>query len=126
MSYNIDTWKTKKLDNLRIPLNAFYKHSRSDWHPQWENVTNDPARVEEVQLRGYEFTISGKRQNGVLHIEEINISGEASGTFYNWILEPALRESKGQLEAVLIWAGGDAVTRLVVKDGQVTNTDIEL
>ena len=55
-----------------------------------------------------------------------DMSGEGSGTFYNWILKPALKQSEGILEAVLIWEGGDSIQWLTVKAGKVTERDIEL
>lgn len=33
MSYNIIRWNTKKLEGFTVPLDAFYKHQRKDWHP---------------------------------------------------------------------------------------------
>lgn len=125
MSYDISTWKTKKLENLTVPLKAFYKHPRTDWHPRQPVITN--AETNEVTLEcGCEQKIKGILKDGILTITEFDMSGEGSGTFYGWILESALEESKGTLEAVLIWEGGDTVQRLTAKDGQVTTRDIEL
>ena len=33
MSYNITDWKVKKLENLQIPIKAFFKHERKDKRP---------------------------------------------------------------------------------------------
>jgi hypothetical protein len=125
MSYNIDTWKTKRLDNLVIPLEAFYKHARADWHPR-QPVIIDALRNEVSLACGCEQAIWGVLHDGQLTITKFEMAGEGSGTFYNWILEPALRESKGTLEAVLIWEGGDAVQRLSVCDGIVDDDDVDL
>lgn len=123
MSYNIDTWKTKKIENLVIPLEAFYIHERQDWHP--EKIIN--TATNSVELRcGCEQTIRGTLHNDLLTITEFEMSGEGSGTFYDWILEPALKRSTGNLEAVLIWEGGDSITRLIVNNGEVSNEEIEL
>ena len=46
MSYNIDTWKTKKLENLNIPISAFYKHQRDDWHPNKNMLDIDTKEIE--------------------------------------------------------------------------------
>lgn len=126
MSYNIDTWKTKKLDNLVIPLKAFYKHERKDWHPEVRYVSPQTNSSEVVISGGCEQEIKGTVKDGVLTVTEFDITGEGSGTFYSWILEPALKESKGILEAVLIWEGGDSINRLTVKDGEVETEDIDL
>jgi len=124
MSYNVDTWKTKKLDKLTIPLEAFFRHERKDWHPKRvDNIDKN-----EVTLEcgcGQEITgtlVDGKQ----LLVTKLDMAGEGSGTFINWIFEPALKESRGQLEALLVWEGGYSITRLTVKDGVVEQTDVEL
>lgn len=122
MSYNIDRWKTKKLDGLKIPIAAFFTHKRTDWHPRLEMKDEKLAVLHCTQGK----EILGTVENGILTIAQIELHGEGSGTFYNWILEPALKESTGELEAVLIWESGDSVSRLVVKDGQISNEDVEL
>ena len=125
MSYNIDRWRTKKLNNLVVPLTAFYKHERTDWHPSQPKIVR--TETNEVELEcGCEQVIYGVLKNGLLTITEFDMAGEGSGTFYNWILAPALKESTGKLEAVLIWQGGDSINRLKVKDGVIILEDIEL
>ncbi len=125
MSYNIDTWKTKKLENLVIPLKAFYEHERKDWHPKEPTITN--AETMEVELEcGCEQTIKGVLKDGLLTVTEFEMYGEGSGTFKSWILDEALRQSKGELEAVLVWEGGDSITRLKVKDGILEEDNVEL
>lgn len=122
MSYNIDRWKTKKLNDLKIPLQAFYKHPRTDWHPV--GVADETGLL---KLRcGCEQEILGVVKDGILEVASFDMHGEGSGTFYNWILEPALKESTGELEAVLVWEGGDSILRLTVKDGKVASEDVDL
>jgi hypothetical protein len=121
MSYNIDNWKTKKLEGLVIPLDAFFIHEREDWHPklifgQYGDTLNC----------GCEQEIKGFLKGGNFHVGEFNMSGEGSGTFYNWILEPALTQSTGKLDATLIWEGGDSVTRLTVINGELKSENIDL
>lgn len=124
MSYNIDTWKTKRLENLIIPIDAFFKHERSDWHP--EQHVEDVATGKTILECGCEQEIHGFLVDGKFTITEFDMTGEGSGTFMEWILEPALKESTGHLEAVLVWEGGDSVERLVVNDGTVAKTAIDL
>jgi hypothetical protein len=124
MGYNIDNWKTKKLDNLTVPLAAFYRHERKDWHPK--AVIRTPES-DAVSLEcGCGQQIVGTLNDGILTVTDFEMTGEGSGTFYHWILEPALKESKGTLEAVLVWEGGDSINKLKVKDGKVTSEEIEL
>lgn len=124
MSYNIDRWKTKRLENLIIPRAAFFIHERKDWHPTIEKVSDDIGNV--FIFCGCEQTIKAKADGDKLQITGIEMSGEGSGTFYNWILEPALKQSSGILEAVLIWEGGDSITRLTVENGKVESKEIDL
>lgn len=121
MSYNVDSWKTKKLKNLRIPLTSFVKHPRKDWHP--EKILNEDGTV---TIECMESTIIGTVTDDVLTVKELHINGEGSGTFLNWIFEPALADSTGELVAVRIWEGGDSIDRLTVKDGAVSSEAVEL
>ena len=124
MSYDIDTWKTKKLENLNVQISAFYKHERDDWHPQQLTVID--AKKMEVELEcGCEQLIKGTLKDGILNITKFEMYGEGSGTFKSWILDEALKESTGELEAVLVWEGGDSITRLNVKDGEISELEVE-
>jgi hypothetical protein len=126
MGYDISNWKTKKLEGLTIPLTAFYKHERQDWHPKQTVVEMTGDGVAVILECGCEQEIKGVAKNGLLAVTEIEMSGEGSGTFFEWILKPALEESTGRLKAVLIWECGDSITRLKVKDGAVNREEIEL
>lgn len=124
MSYNINNWKTKKLENLVIPLKAFYEHERDDWHPSQPKIINADGDVE-LEC-GCDQKIKGKLKDGMLTVTEFEMYGEGSGTFKSWILDEALKQSKGELEAVLVWEGGDSITRLKVKDGILEEDNVEL
>jgi adenine-specific DNA-methyltransferase len=50
---------------------------------------------------------------------------KGSGIFFDWILIPAFEESTGTLEAAIVWEDGK-VERLIIKDGKVTNNEVEL
>jgi ribosomal protein S27AE len=116
MSYNIDTFKVKVLENLCIPLDSFVKHEREDWHPELTYIDTD-----KVELScGCGQRIIGILKDNILHVTEIDMAGEGSGTFVSLILEPALKDSKGKLDASCVWEGGDTINRLIVNDGQVT------
>lgn len=75
---------------------------------------------------GCEQLIKGILKDGIIHVTELEMYGEGSGVFKGWILDEALKQSKGELEAVLVWEGGDSITRLKVKDGVIEETDVEL
>lgn len=123
MSYNIDHWKTKKLENLKLPLSALFTHERKDWHPK---VTQLAGTKNVVIEGGCQQELVGTLDGDTLTITGFNMTGKGSGTFYAWILEPALKQSKGVLEAVLIWEGGDSINRIIVKDGEVKSEPVEL
>jgi len=130
MSYNISDWKTKRLENLVIPMKAFYIYDRKDWHPTFE-FTIEGNDVEVARLQDFEFVLEGivkgeTEETAILKVSDIDITGEGSGTFMSWILVPALKQSTGILEAVLIWEGGDSITRLSFNDGEFTEEEIEL
>ena len=123
MSFNCSVFRIKKIENLRIPVASLYKHDREDWHPKRKNYKDDVvifhSNFENVFLKG-------KIESNILICDDIKCFGEGSGTFKGWILEEALKESTGELEAVLVWEGGDSITRLKVKDGEISEIEIEL
>jgi len=57
---------------------------------------------------------------------DIECTGEGSGSFMDYILEPALKQSKGVLRASCVWEGGDSINKLLVEDGEVDWIDIEI
>ena len=126
MSYNIDTWKTKKLKNLEIPVEAFYRHPRKDWHPKQPVVVDVATMKVRVNFPCGGGEVEGVLKDGFIHVESIDLYSEGSGGFMVYVLEGALKESRGELEAVLVWEGGDSITRLSVKDGVVTEKEVEL
>ncbi len=121
MSYNIDTWKLKKLVNLAIPLESFFKSDRADWHP--EKIY---CKDGELILGFMSGDITGRVKDGILYVKEIDISGEGSGGDMDEVIEPALEDSTGELVASCVWEGGDSINQLIVKDGKVEWRDIEI
>lgn len=126
MSYNIDTFYVKRLVDLRIPVAAFYKHERTDWHPEPDlSQTQNADNVRIVDgAEGLEIT--GNVREGLLHVQTFDIFGEGSGTFMEWILIPALKESFGELAATMIWEGGDSISKLLVENGEVEEIQVDI
>ena len=125
MSYNIDTCKTKKLENFVIPLTALYECERKDWRPEQPKILN--ATTMEVEIEGgCGQTINSVLKDGLLTITKLDLSGEGSGSFMHYVMGPALKQSKGELEMVFVWECGDSITRLTVRDGEVKEEDVEL
>ncbi len=126
MAYDIDTFELKELDNLLIPLKAFYKSSKKDWHPESRN--NEDGSITLSGCDGPEITgwAGGWIKYPILRVTVIKIRGEGSGYFMKEIVEPALKESTGKLTASCVWAGGDSTSKLIVEDGKVTWENIEI
>jgi hypothetical protein len=124
MSYNIDTFKLKKLDNLAIPVKSLYKHEREDWHPKEKLGEGKDSSVRFEW--GDSVYIDGLVINGLLYVKSIELSGECSGTAIDWIIEPALKDGTGILVASCIWEGGDTINQLRVNDGNIEWVDIEI
>ena len=76
--------------------------------------------------RGECFALRGKQDGDWLLVEKIVSYGEASGTMHDYLIETILPQSMGYLHAVLVWEGGDSVTRLEVRDGAVSEEEVEL
>ena len=106
MSYNIDTWKTKELRNFRIEMTALrFKEDYLD-HPT-------------VDVQTGILTFTGRAEGFELH-------GEGSGTVQEYLKEAVYPCSTGLLSAVLVWEGGDTIEWLTIKDGVITEEEIEL
>ena len=122
MSYNIDTWKLKKLDYLRIPIQFLFPNRYKDWNPEIEIIEDGYIKLIFMET----VEIDGREIGDVLCVEKIEFYGEDSGTLMNLILEPALKNSTGELIASCVWEGGDTINQLRVKDGNVEWVDIEI
>lgn len=126
MSYNIDTWKTKSLVDLEIPLRAIYDSDKRGWLEAPRIGKDDPEQVFISIGECAGITALLRTTDNVLCVSKVRVSGEGSGTMYSEILLPALKKSSGKLEAVLVWEGGDSITRLIVDNGKVAEENIEL
>jgi len=123
MSYNITKWKTKTIENLIIPLSSFYVRKRTDWHPD-APVIVDLETMTVLIVGGYELELTGILKDGMLTVTKFNMSGDGSGTFFGRILIPALKQSTGYLEAILVWEGGDSIEHLICDNGIITKQSL--
>ncbi len=120
MSYNIDTWKTKVLENFRIPMLVLHTDKYT------KIILNKNGTL---TAHGYSecFEMVGTEDNGDFVVTNITSYGDGSGTFHeDFFKNKWLPQSKGKLEAVLIWEGGDSITRIKSDDGVVEETEIDL
>ena len=124
MSYNIDRFKVKKIENLVIPIKSIYP-SYDEWFNKPEIVDFDTNKVIITgECEGFEM--EGFLKDGLLEVTDLDLWGEFSGHFMSDALEPVLRESKGTLIATRVWEEGDSIDRLTVIDGNVKEEEIEL
>lgn len=122
MSYNISRFIVKKLDELSFPVDSLFKHERTDWH--FERTAHEDGTAE---FSGMAFKLVGKIVGDRFFAESIECRNEeGSGTEMYWILEPALKESRGEFVASCVWESGDSINRLIVKDGSASWVDIEI
>jgi len=119
MSYNIDTWKTKEITGLKIPLSVIHKLPYAE-------VSLAPENKIEVSGPSEGFEIIGTlEKDNLVSVSTIETSGEGSGNTWEYLIQ-CLAQSTGKLIAVQIWEGGDSITRLTVENGTVIETPIEL
>jgi len=124
MGINITKWKTKRMVNLSIPLKALYDSERKDWHPKQPIIIN--AETSEIELKcGCDQSIRGILKDGDLFVTKFDMTGDGSGSFLYYVLKDALKQSKGELRAVIVWESGD-ISSLNVSDGLVEDENIEL
>lgn len=125
MSYNISTWKTIKLENLTIPLKSLYEIERKDWLPEQPKIIDSETNAVRID-GGCDQHIFGILTDEILTVTKLVITGEGSGSFMTEVFNNAFKQSKGELEAILIWEGGDSITKLTIKDGVIDETAYEL
>lgn len=124
MSYNIDTWRTKVLEDLRIPFSAIHESMEKD-----DYITIEWLKKEDkVCIAGGSecLEIIGHKDGEDLVVEKITNYGSGSGNFHEDFLKEWLSKSSGKLEAVLVWEGGDSITRVTVAGGVVEEKEVEL
>jgi hypothetical protein len=121
MSYNIDTWKTKTLQDFKIPLKVVQALPgvvvKFKSFPDGEVKATGLA--EGFELRGTWYSID------LLRVTSLKLRGEGSGWAWEYLLG-ALGQSEGTLVAVQVWEGGDTITRLTVVNGDVKEEKVEI
>jgi hypothetical protein len=125
MAYNCDTFKVKRLENLLIPINAFYNinYHNLSWLPEPPVILD--IETDEIEIDYSNQTVTGFRQGDNILVKKLEMEGEGSGTVMGYF-EETLKQSTGYLEAVRVWEGGDTIDRLVVDNGVVTTSEVDL
>lgn len=116
---NIAAWRTEHLNALLIPLAALYHMPRPGLHltSMRDVITN------EVTMAFLGSRIEGVQRGEQLAVTLLSICGEGSGELFNEILLPALRESRGELDAEMTWSGDASTRRLTVRDGALATLE---
>ena len=116
--------ENKKIENLKIPLKAVFNSERIDWHPEKPTILDSYTMEIEMDC-GCGQLIKGFLEGDNIKVTELEMHGEGSGSCKYYILDEALKESGGELEAVLVWEGDYNITKLKLKDGELCEIDVE-
>lgn len=124
MSYNVSNFSVKEI-SLKFPPNFLdLIRLEGDW---------DYFKIELGLDKKWSCNEGGEGlvMNGVIDddgwyiVEELECYGEGSGNDYS-LLEAILKNSKGTLKAITTWEGGDSINKLIVEDGEITDTDLDI
>ena len=122
MKYNIDKWMTKKLDDFNVPLKAFFEFEQECFILNKNVILN--VSTMEIQLNHLYLVIRGVLKGETLNIKEIEVSKEVADRTDILTLDKAFRQSKGELNAILVYK--NTISKLIVKDGEITETELNL
>ena len=112
MSYNIDSFRVKKLENFKIAAKDFDK--KVFGRPQIDLETNEILFEGDCETCEFE----GILKDDFVELTKIQISGEGSGGFMIECGDALLKKSTGTLIATLTWERGDTVERISIIDGK--------
>ena len=118
MSYNVTAFNIKEITGLHIRIEDVPYHMDIEHVASGDDATYDLIGCGESQR------IEGVCADGFIHVADIKFRGEFSGSLWGWFIE-FLGETKGKLNAVVVWEGGDTIERLIVNDGVVTEESLE-
>ena len=130
MSYNISAWRTKENESFTLALSGLSQYEDRD------RRAKDPVVTDILSMRlVIEFPTGDGRLVGTLtyidglpylKVNELSISGEFSGTFLDIVLKPAFKNSFGKYVASVFWEELGVITKLIVRDGIVSEHEVEL
>jgi hypothetical protein len=121
MSYDIDTWHTKRIENFTLSLKSLFVAGTKVEFSQCGFVSIDIDSLAEVTHIAGDIL----EDDDTISVSNIDYYGVCSGRFWD-DFKKILSSGKGILEAVQVWEGGDSITRLTVVDGTISETLIEL
>lgn len=131
MSTNINSWKTKTLENFQIKVSDLKGVVTEDEKRRGWGLDDISMNVETGKTtitggaEGFEIVGVLQMDSDTISVESIDCHGEGSGTFYFSIFQRILAKSKGNLTAVTVWEDG-SVAKLTVTDGVIEDKEVEL
>lgn len=128
MSYNIDTFKLKKI-KLTLPkgfsMVEFEKEQRKTNYCDEIVVLSSGSWGFNTDHEG--LSIAGHcDESGNLIVDMIECAGDFSGGDYTDLLIPLVKKFNGEIHCVTIWEGGDSIKDLKIKNGKVAEKNVEL
>lgn len=124
MSYNISTVKSLKIKDLFLKLDSIYNPSYGNWMPEKGEIDLETGKIT-IQC-GCEQEIIGEIIGTEFKVSELHLYGEGSGTFWCDYMTEILKTSTGEMSGTFIWEGGDSICKVVLKDGVLTEEEVEL
>ena len=110
MSYNIDHIECLKIEAWMRPADVIRLRDTLDF-PE-DNFLEDLEEVEQYPDR--------------VPLTKLNWRGEGSGnSYYNVFLKEVAPCIQGEVEAIVVWEGGDAISGLRIKDGVPEEMGVE-
>lgn len=132
MSYNITSFKMKHID-MTLPLTFDFQEWLAS-QPEsagvrWCRDDKDGVQANLARntwilpLSGQE--ISGNIQGDKLVVTRLECSSVGSGHIYSDIVLPLFKAFQGNLNAIVVWEGGDTVNRLTIDQGTAKEEEVD-
>jgi hypothetical protein len=143
MSYNITAWKIRHI-HLELPLTFNFQEwlrEQPDFTERgYENVgkrwcLEDRDSLVRCSLADgtWNLCASGHDLSGIIQGDTLLMSdpkaldwtGDGSGHLYSDILIPLFKAFQGDLNALVVWEGGDSIRQLAIASGIVSDKEIQ-
>lgn len=135
MSYNITGWKIRSI-HLELPITFSFR----DWLKEQGVGTGVRWCLEDKSAVHYNLSehtwtleASGKELKGTIENEKLMLSdpkavdwrSDGSGCLYSDVLIPLFEQFKGDIDAIVVWEGGDSINHLKIVQGVVSDKEID-
>lgn len=124
MSTNIDHWETIAINGLVVPWSAV-SPSYNATHTGLYTIELD-LRCEDGMCVGYKHMNRPDDPDPMFIFQGVRVRGEASGWAFADMLIPLLKQSLGTFDALAFWERGEWISRLQARDGQITETVVNV